>query len=291
MRLASYLKDGATSYGIVTDRGIIDLASRLGDEAPTLKALIASEFAGAAELSDSAPDFGLDAVTLLPPIPEPGAIWCVGLNTHTHFHEAAERMGFKEVPQTPMFFLRAANTLVGSGSPIEKPALEPNFDYEGEIAVVIGRRCRNVSVADAPQHIAGFSCFNDGSARQYQIRSHQVTTGKNGYHRAGFGPWLVTADEIPPDRLSNDHLVLQTRVNGEIRQNMRLDDLIFSFADLISHISEVTWLEPGDVLVTGSAEGAGALRNPQLFLAQGDVVEVEIDGIGTLSNTVLEQAL
>ena len=291
MRLASYLKDGAASYGIVTDSGIVDLASRLGDQAPTLKALLARDLAGAAELSGSTPDFGLDAVTLLPPIPDPGAIWCVGLNTHTHFREAAERMGFKDIPETPMFFLRAANTLVGSGSPIEKPALEPNFDYEGEIAVVIGKRCRNVSVADAAQHIGGFSAFNDGSARQYQIRSHQVTTGKNGYHSAGFGPWLVTADEIPPDRLANDDLVLQTRVNGEVRQNMRLDDLIFSFADLISHISEVTWLEPGDVLVTGSAEGAGALRNPQLFLEAGDVVEVDIAGVGTLSNAVVEQAL
>ncbi len=290
MRLATYLKDNETSYGIVTDDGIIDLGSRLA--APTLKDLIAQDFAGAAEVAESAAaDFSLDAVTLLPPIPNPGAMWCTGLNTHSHFVEAAPRMGFKELPEYPMFFLRAANTLVGSGSPIEKPALEPNFDYEGEIAIVIGKRCRNVSVSDAPNHIAGYSCFNDGSARLYQIRGFQVTTGKNAYHGAGFGPWLVTTDEIPADSLSADDLTLQTRVNGEVRQNMKLDDLIFSFADLISHISEITWLEPGDVIVTGSAEGAGALREPPVFLKEGDVVEIEVDGIGTLTNEVVEQQL
>ncbi len=285
MRYATYAVAGKTSYGIVTDSGIVDLGARLTG-APTLRELIALGFEGASEHAGSTADYALHEVELLPPIPVPGAIWCTGLNTHSHFHEAAPRMGFKEIPQYPMFFLRAANTLVGSGSPIEKPALEPHFDYEGEIAVIIGERCRNVSVEDAPKHIAGYSCFNDGSARQYQIRGFQVTTGKNAYHSAGFGPWMVSADE-----LAAEEMVLQTRVNGEVRQDMTLDDLIFSFADLISHISEVTWLEPGDVLVTGSAEGAGALRSPPMFLAQGDVVEVEVSGIGTLINTVEEQVL
>ncbi|MEM7017330.1 MAG: fumarylacetoacetate hydrolase family protein [Pseudomonadota bacterium] len=286
MKFTSYLKAGKPSYGIVTDSGVIDLASRLGDS-PTLRDLIANNFAGAQDIADSvAADFQLDTMTLLPTIPNPGATWCAGINTHSHFAEAASRMGIKELPTVPMFFIRTDNTLVGSGQPIEKPKLEPHFDYEGEIAVIIGKRGRNVSVADAPAHIAGYSCFNDGSARQYQIRGHQVTTGKNAYHSAGFGPWMVTADEVEAEQL-----VLQTRVNGEVRQNMPLDDLIFSFAELISHISEVTWLEPGDVLVTGSAEGAGALRNPPTFLQEGDVVEIEVKGIGTLTNTVVEQKL
>ncbi len=287
MKLASYLKDNKQSYGIVTNDGVIDLTRRIGTESPSLKALIANGYAGALEIAETASaDFSLDEVVLLPPIPDAGAMWCAGINTHSHFAEAAARMGINELPEYPMFFLRANNTLVGSGTPIEKPALEPNFDYEGEIAVIIGKRCRNVSVEDAPKHIAGYSCFNDGSARQYQIRGFQVTTGKNAYHSAGFGPWMVTADE-----LIADDMVLETRVNGEVRQNMKLDDLIFSFADLISHISEVTWLEPGDVLVTGSAEGAGALRNPPTFLADGDIVEIEVSGIGTLTNEVKEQVL
>ena len=286
MRYATYEVEQGTSYGIVTDTGIIDLGSKLGASAPTLKDLIGQEFKGVDQHTRDTVDHQLDDVVLLPPIPNAGAMWCAGINTHSHFAEAAALMGINELPKYPMFFLRANNTLVGSGTPIEKPALEPNFDYEGEIAVIIGKRCRNVSTKDAPKHIAGFSCFNDGSARQYQIRGFQVTTGKNAYHSAGFGPWMVTADEVGADQL-----VLQTRVNGEVRQEMQLDDLIFSFAELISHISEVTWLEPGDVLVTGSAEGAGALRNPPTFLADGDVVEVEVSGIGTLENPVQEQVL
>ncbi|MEM7097180.1 MAG: fumarylacetoacetate hydrolase family protein [Pseudomonadota bacterium] len=286
MKYASYSIAGKASYGLVTDAGIIDLSSRLGDSSPTLKDLVANDYAGVDGLRQESPDYQITEVQLLPPITNAGAMWCAGINTHSHFEEAAARMGIKDLPEYPMFFLRANNTLVGHGSEIEKPALEPNFDYEGEIAVIIGKRCRNVSVEDASNHIAGYSCFNDGSARQYQIRGFQVTTGKNAYHSAGFGPWMVTADEV-----AAEDLVLQTRVNGEVRQNMKLDDLIFSFADLISHISEVTWLEPGDVLVTGSAEGAGALRNPPSFLAAGDVVEVEVSGIGTLSNAVIEQQL
>ncbi|MEM7325079.1 MAG: fumarylacetoacetate hydrolase family protein [Actinomycetota bacterium] len=287
MKLATYTTGDRVSYGAVTADGIVDLGSRLGDDAPTLKDLIAIGIDRAADVVDTTtPDLTLDPVELLPPIPTPGAMWCAGINTHSHFAEAGSRMGFTELPKHPMFFLRAANTLVGHGTPIEKPALEPAFDYEGEIAVIIGQRCRNVTVEDARQHIAGYSCFNDGSARQYQRRGFQVTTGKNAFHSAGFGPWMVTADE-----LAADDLRLETRVNGEVRQQMTIDDLIFSFADLISHISEVTWLEPGDVLVTGSPEGAGALRQPPTFLAEGDVVEVEVDGIGTLTNPVEEQRL
>ena len=285
MKLASYLKGNKPSYGIVTENGVIDLASRLGPEIPTLRDLIAADFSGVRDiLETTSPDIALDDIHWLPVIPNSGAVWCAGLNTHSHFHEAKERMKFAELPKVPMFFLRSQHTLIGHGQALEKPSLEPNFDYEGEIAVIIGKRCRNVSVEDASDHIAGYACFNDGSARQYQIRSHQVTTGKNGYHSGGFGPWMVTADEID----IND-LALQTRVNGEVRQNMKIDDLIFSFADMISHISEVTWLEPGDVIVTGSAEGAGALRNPPLFLQDGDVVDIEVAGIGTLSNPVVEQ--
>lgn len=287
MKLASFKNDHISSYGIVTDTGIIDLGARLKPEVENLKALIAADFAGINEIAQQqTADFGLDQVELLPVIPNPGATWCAGLNTHSHYHEAKAAMGFTELPAVPMFFLRANNTLVGSGQPIEKPQLEPAFDYEGEIAIIIGKRCRNVSVKDASAHIAGYSCFNDGSARKYQISSAQVTTGKNAYHSAGFGPWMVTADEI-----DMDDLLLTTHVNGELRQSMKVDDLIFSFAQLISHISEITWLEPGDVIVTGSAEGAGALMQPPKFLQAGDLVEIEVNSIGKLTNTVVAQPL
>ncbi|MEM9224601.1 MAG: fumarylacetoacetate hydrolase family protein [Pseudomonadota bacterium] len=286
MKFASYTIDGRATYGLVTDGGLIDLGTRLGAEAPTLRDLIASGVDAAAKYAGDTPDHKVDDVTLEPVIPNPGAVWCTGLNTHSHFAEAAALMGVKELPKVPMFFLRSAQTLVGSGQDMEKPKLEPDFDYEGEIAVIIGKPCRNVSVDDALDYLAGYTCFNDGSARQYQIRSHQVTTGKNGYRSGGFGPWMTTIDEIEMDDLK-----LETRVNGEVRQSMPIDDLIFSVRELVSHISEVAFLLPGDVIVTGSGEGAGALRKPQIFLQEGDVVEVEVSGVGTLTNTIVEQRL
>jgi 2-keto-4-pentenoate hydratase/2-oxohepta-3-ene-1,7-dioic acid hydratase in catechol pathway len=200
------------------------------------------------------------------------------------FDEAKDHMGAKEKPAKPVLFLRAANTLVGSGDTLEKPALEPMFDYEGEIALVIGRRCRNVSAEQALDYVAGYSCFNDASARLYQISSSQITAGKNAYRSGGFGPWLSLADEVDLNSMR-----MTCRVNGEVMQAMGLDDLIFSFADLVAYISEFTWLEPGDVVVTGSPEGVGALRNPQVLLSAGDKVEVEVSGVGLLVNTVVDQ--
>ncbi len=284
MHLISYLKDGEPGYGLLNGDAITDLGSRLAD-CPDLKSLLAAGVEQAAGVGTPR-DFGLADVHLLPPIPNPGAIWCAGMNTHSHFEEAKDRMGLEEEPKVPMFFLRAAGTLVPSGEDLEKPLKEPAFDYEGEIALVIGRPCRNVSEEDALEYVAGYSCFNDGSARFYQISSGQMTTGKNAWRSGGFGPVLATADSVDLDSMR-----LECRVNGEVRQVMALDDLIFSFAQLISHISDVYELQPGDVIVTGAAEGVGALRDPALFLAPGDSIEVEVSGVGTLVNGVREQVL
>ncbi len=285
MKLASYINGNQASYGIVTAGGILDLGSRLGGEFPDLKSLLTGGLDRAATLAGSeAADLALDAVKWLPPIPNPGAIWCAGINTHSHFEEAKDHMGAKEKPAKPVLFLRAASTLVGSGDTLEKPALEPMFDYEGEIALVIGRRCRNVTADSALDYVAGYSCFNDASARLYQISSSQITAGKNAYRSGGFGPWLALADEVDLDSMR-----MTCRVNGEVMQEMGLDDLIFSFADLVAYISGFTWLEPGDVIVTGSPEGVGVLRNPQVLLSAGDRVEVEVSGVGILENTVVDQ--
>jgi 2-keto-4-pentenoate hydratase/2-oxohepta-3-ene-1,7-dioic acid hydratase in catechol pathway len=193
-------------------------------------------------------------------------------------------MGTKEKPAKPVLFLRTASTLVGSGSSLEKPGLEPMFDFEGEIALVIGKRCRNVTVERALDYVAGYSCFNDGSARMYQISSSQITAGKNAYRSGGFGPWMVTADAVDLATMN-----MTCRVNGQTMQQMELDDLIFSFAELIAFISEFTWLEPGDVVVTGSPEGVGVLRDPQVLLVAGDTVEVKVSGVGVLTNSVIDQ--
>jgi 2-keto-4-pentenoate hydratase/2-oxohepta-3-ene-1,7-dioic acid hydratase in catechol pathway len=285
MQLISYSRNNSASYGILNGESITDLGEKLGNKYPNLQSLLA---AGLAVLDgvEQTEDCSLSEVTLLPVIPNPGSIWCAGMNTHSHFEEAKAAMKLEEVPKTPMFFLRAAGTLVASGQALEKPAKEPAFDYEGEVAIIIGKPCRSVSEAEALDYVAGYSCFNDGSARLYQINSGQMTTGKNAWHSGGFGPSMTTADSVDLDSME-----LVSRVNGETRQTMKLDDLIFSFAYLISHISEVYELQPGDVIVTGSAAGVGAFWEPPTFLQAGDTVEVEVSGLGTLVNTIQDQAL
>ncbi|MBT4520997.1 MAG: fumarylacetoacetate hydrolase family protein [Halieaceae bacterium] len=285
MKLISFTHGDIPSYGILDGNSITDLGRRLGAELPDLKSLLGVGLERLADI-DPSPDISLSDVELLPPIPNPGVIWCAGMNTHSHFIEAKDRLGLEEEPGTPMFFLRAPATIVGSGVSIEKPVKEPAFDYEGEIAIIMGKPCRNISEENALDYVAGYSCFNDGSARMYQIASHQMTTGKNAWRSGSMGPVLATADSVDLDTMR-----LTTHVNGQPRQVMELDDLIFSFRQLISHISEVYHLQPGDVIATGSAEGAGGLRDPATFLAEGDCVDIEVTGIGTLSNTVIEQVL
>lgn len=285
MKFVSFNHCNKASYGILNEDTITDLGKRIGDTYPDLKSLIAAGTELVEDL-ERAPDLHLNDVELLPPIPNPGVIWCAGLNTHSHFLEAKDRVGLAEEPKTPMFFLRAIGSIVGSGIDIEKPLLEPAFDYEGEIAIIIGKSCRNVGVDQALDHVAGYSCFNDGSARMYQIRSGQMTTGKNAWRSGSFGPCMTTADSV-----NLDTMILTTKVNGDLRQTMPLDDLIFSFAQLVSHISEIYHLQPGDVIATGSAQGVGAFWNPQTFLAPGDVIDISVPEIGTLTNTVIEQAV
>jgi len=164
------------------------------------------------------------------------------------------------------------------------PHFTRELDYEIEIGIIIGKRAFRVPVGDAMDYVAGYSCFNDASARMYQISSSQITAGKNAYRSGGFGPWMVTADAVDLATMK-----MTCRVNGQIMQHMKLDDLIFSFAELIAFISEFTWLEPGDVVVTGSPEGVGVLRDPQVLLHAGDTVEVEVSGVGALANSVIDQ--
>lgn len=285
MKLISYTYKGQASYGALIGEKVIDLQQRLGDRYPDLKSLLDSGMAEAREVVNHAQaDYELGQVHLLPVIPDPGTIWCAGMNTHSHYEEAKDHMHLKEKPQKPVLFLRSTATLVASGEDLEKPCLEPAFDYEGEIALVIGKRARNVSVENALDYVAGYAPFNDASARMYQISSNQITAGKNAYRSGGFGPAMVTPDEVDLETMN-----LVCRVNGEVMQKMPLDDLIFSFAELISYISEFTWLEPGDVIVTGAAEGVGALRQPPVLLKAGDSVEVEVSGVGTLVNGVADQ--
>jgi acylpyruvate hydrolase len=220
-------------------------------------------------------------VTALPPFPDSQKIICVGLNYVDHSQEA----GFKP-PDYPTLFARFASSLVGHDRPIVRPRSSEQLDYEGELVAVIGRGGRHISKDAALDHVAGYSIFNDGSIRDYQVKSPQWTIGKNFDATGAFGPFFVTADELPAGAKG---LTLETRLNGDVVQRASTDDLIFDVATLVSTISEAITLAPGDVIVTGTPAGIGWARSPQLFMKAGDVCEVEIDGLGILRNTIIDE--
>ncbi|MEM9901078.1 MAG: fumarylacetoacetate hydrolase family protein [Pseudomonadota bacterium] len=282
MKLASYMVAGRASFGALGAGGIVDLGSRLGPTIPSLKAAIQQgALAKAAEIdAKSTPDFAWADVTLLPVIPDPAKILCVGLNYVDHKKET----GRPDV-EHPTIFTRFADTQVAHRAPIIKPKVSDRLDYEGELAVVIGRGCRAVSEADALSFVAGYACYNDGSVRDWQRHTFQFTPGKNFPGTGAFGPYLLTADEVDDYRA----FPIQTRLNGEVMQDAKLADLIFPVETLISYISHFTPLAPGDVIVTGTPGGVGDKRKPPVYMTHGDLVEVEIGPLGCLSNPILDE--
>lgn len=280
MKFCSFIKDGRASWGLVTDGGIVDLGRR--GLAPTLRAFLAAGDAGPARaLAGEAPDHAFDAVEHAPVIPDPDKIICVGLNYHDHIKETG-----REETAHPVLFARFAGSQVGHGQPLVRPLESGQFDFEGELAVVIGKAGRRIPEAEALSHVGGYACYNDGSVRDWQRHTHQFLPGKTFAGTGGFGPWLVTADEIPdPSRLH-----LQTRLNGTVVQDTDVDLMITPIPRLIAYCSTILPLLPGDVIVTGTPGGVGARRDPPLWLRDGDVCEVEITGIGTLSNPVRNEA-
>jgi 2-keto-4-pentenoate hydratase/2-oxohepta-3-ene-1,7-dioic acid hydratase in catechol pathway len=280
MRIISYAIAGRASFGLVTGQdGIIDLGGRLpyADISAVLRAGALAELARFAELPA---DHRIGAVTVLPAVPDPARkVLCVGLNYRAHVAESAGR----EVPEHPRIFSRLDDSVIGHGAALWRPRNSTHFDYEGELAVVIGRPGRHIPAARALEHVAAYTIFNDGSVRDYQ--KHSVTAGKNFPHTGPLGPWLVTADEIPDPAA----LTLTTRVNGEQRQHTSTGDMILSVPALIEYISGFTPLAPGDVIATGTPEGVAHARKPPAWLVPGDVVEIEISGIGTLRNPVVAE--
>lgn len=280
MRLVSFRHSGAHKFGAAVDGGIVDLSERTGARWPGLRAAIAAKGLGelAAAAKGVAPDLAFDDVELLPTIPDPEKILCIGLNYASHAGEVG-----RELPTVPSVFSRLHNTLVGHGGSIVRPGASIAFDFEGELAVVIGERCRHVPRASALSVIAGYTCFFDGSVRDFQKQS--VTAGKNFPATGPLGPWMVTADVIAdPQRLE-----LATRLNGTVVQHDTTDHMIFDVATIIEYLSTVTWLEPGDIIATGTPDGVGAGRKPPLWMKTGDKVEVEISGIGTLGVNVIDE--
>ncbi|MFT8245040.1 fumarylacetoacetate hydrolase family protein [Roseomonas sp. BN140053] len=223
----------------------------------------------------------LDAVELLPPLANPGKIICVGLNYADHSAES----GFT-LPTYPTIFARWASSLIGHGAPILRPRVSDQLDFEGEFVAVIGRGGRHISKATALDHVVGYSLFNDASVRDFQMKAPQWTVGKNFDATGAFGPFLVTADELPPGCRG---LRLQTRLNGEVVQQASTDDLVFDVATLVSTLSEAVTLSPGDIIVTGTPAGVGMARKPPLWMKPGDVCEVEVEGLGVLRNPIADE--
>ena len=268
--------DGTASYGRLVGDGIVDLGGRPG-RATTLKAALA---AGLAEGSDDGERVELASVTLLPVIPDPAKILCVGHNYESHRQET----GRAKVDH-PSIFTRFADTLVADGASIVRPRASTSLDFEGELAIVIGRGGRAIAEADAMTHVAGYACFNDASIRDWQWHTSQFTPGKNFPGTGGFGPMLVTPDEAGD--LSDVHVV--TRLNGETVQDQPIRDMIFPISKIIAYVSVFTALSPGDVIATGTPGGVGAKRTPPLWMKSGDTVEVSIGPVGTLTNRIVDE--
>lgn len=283
MKLVSFNKAGRAGYGVVKDDGVVDLGARLGDRWPTLRSLLAAD--GLSEAGriarDVAADFSLKGLELAPVIPDPDKIICVGLNYRDHVAETG-----RAVTEKPALFARFAGSQIGHLQPLVKPKVSDQFDYEGELAVVIGKTGRHIGVESALGHVAGYACYNEGSVRDWQRHTSQFLSGKTFAGTGGFGPWLVTADEIPdPSKLT-----LETRLNGVVVQHTTTDLMITPVPELIAYISTILPLLPGDVIVSGTPGGVGMKRTPPLFMRPGDVAEVEISGVGVLRNPVVAEA-
>ncbi len=273
MRLASFRHRGRRAFGVVEGDSIVDIG--VADPAEALSSGIDLERA-----LDSGTRVALAEIDFLPPVPKPPRSFCVGRN----FKNAMALAGL-EHPAHPILFTRFPASVVGHRQPIVRPSVSEQLDYEGEVAVIIGRAGRHVSEAEALDHVAGYTCYNDGSVRDWQRHTTQDTPGKNFWRTGSAGPWLVTADEIPDPRA----LAITTRVNGEVVQQDTLDDLLFDVPKVISYLSRISPLQPGDTIALGTPFGAGVNRQPPRWLVPGDEVAVTVDGIGTLANHVIDE--
>lgn len=278
MRFVSYRRNGRPSFGLVVTGGVVDLGGQAGNPGSLKEAIAADVLRELGERHrGSEADFAIDAVELLPVIPDPDKILCIGLNYETHRLETG-----RNTNSYPTVFTRFADTQLAAGNAIRIPPVSNKLDYEGELAVVIGKGGRYIDREDAFDHVAGYACYNDATFRDWQNHSHQFIPGKNFPATAPFGPELVTPDEVGSISAQR----IQTRLNGATVQDATLGDMLFSIPEIIAYISGFTPLSAGDVIATGTPGGVGAKREPQLFMKAGDVVEVEIDGIGLLRSPI-----
>ncbi len=290
MRLFSYLDQNKQKrVGLLraTDsKEFIDVAATDPSLPASLCDIIATEGAmarvGQLLTQPSAVIRDLAGVTYIPLVDNPGKIICLGLNYADH---AAE--GGHSRPDYPAFFMRGPSSLVGHLAPMIRPRVSDKFDYEAELAFVVGKKARHLTTQNALDYVAGYSAFNDGSLRDYQRKSTQWTIGKNFDATGGFGPWLVTPDELPP---AADGLRIQSRLNGQIMQDANTKNFLWGIVETLVLITECMTLEPGDVVITGTPAGVGYARKPPVFMKAGDTIEIEIEGVGLLSNPIIDEA-
>lgn len=288
MKLASYTYQGRESWGAVRGDRIVDLGRHFAGKYPSLADFIASaDFAIRDRLvQDLSADIPVSAVSFLPVIPRPEKIVCLVRNYMDHHQEVLAAGMHRELSEFPPIFLRVWRSQVGHGQPIIRPKVSEQLDWEGEMALIIGKGGRHIAPADAYSHIAGYACYNDASIREWQFHAKQIAAGKNFVGTGAFGPWMVTADEIPDP----ENLKLELRLNGKTEQSSNTSNLIFKIPTIISYCSTIFDLVPGDVIVTGTPAGVGWSRKPPHFMKHGDVVEVEIEKIGILRNPVVNEA-
>jgi len=279
MKLVSFRQGGKSSYGVAVDGGVADLGPKLGQKYADLKAVIAAGALGEAKAAaGSTADFKLDQIEFLPTLTSPGKIICVGLNYHEHREETG-----RPTTANPTLFARYPDAQIGHLQPIVKPKESDALDYEGELVAVIGTGGRHVPKEKAYDILAGYSIYNDGSVRDWQRHTTQFMPGKNFVGTGGFGPWMVTPDEVGDVTQQS----LTTKLNGQVMQNAKIDMMIFDIPALVAYITTFIPLNPGDIIVTGTPGGVGMARKPPVFMKAGDVCEIEITGIGTLRNPVV----
>jgi 2-keto-4-pentenoate hydratase/2-oxohepta-3-ene-1,7-dioic acid hydratase in catechol pathway len=286
MKLLSFVLQGRETWGAVVGDGVVDLGAARPQHASLADYIASGEYTQAAQHLEGLPVAAkLADIRFLPVIPRSEKIICAVRNYMDHHQEVLAAGMQRELSEQPPIFLRVWRSQCAHNEPIVRPHVSESLDWEGELAVIIGKGGRNIAEADAYDHVAGYACYNDGSVREWQFHAKQIASGKNFESTGGFGPWMVTADEIEPGR----QLKLETRLNGEVVQSSHTGHMIFSIPKLINYASTIFTLTPGDVIATGTPAGVGWSKKPQRFMKPGDVCEVEIEGIGILRNPIVQQ--
>ncbi len=289
MKLVSFLHAGKAHYGVLKGQRVIDLSVRLGGLYPDIISFIAGNGQAVAEsiIKESDGDFDYDGLHLLPVVPNPGKIFCAGLNYHDHVDEANRAIGNRKAPDRAMIFARWPESLTGHLRPIMRPKVSQMLDWEAEMLIVIGKPTgRYVPKDKTLDYIFGYSCMNEACLRDYQRHSSQINPGKNFEQTGAIGPWLVTADEIADPM----NLNIEMRLNGQVMQKANTSQMIHSIQAIIEYITEWTTLQPGDIIASGTMGGVGFARTPPIFMKPGDIAEVEIEQIGILRNTIEDES-